>query len=80
MIDWLQVGDLVLDVLQMVGRQRKRLAAEASRWGISLGQLTAAAIVEAIRDRIEKAERAAACGPVVLARSPRRRVAQRTRG
>jgi hypothetical protein len=53
MIDWGAVGDLVCQILVAVRDQSARFEAEARARGISLEQLTAAAITEAVREQVE---------------------------
>jgi hypothetical protein len=51
--DWKQLGDLVTAILESIKEQRNSCEAEARRRGITLEQLTAAAILMAIRERVE---------------------------
>jgi len=52
-IDWNGVADLIGRILAAVARQPEVFAAEAQRRGISVEQVTTAAIVEAVRERVE---------------------------
>jgi len=52
-IDWRQLGDLVCEVLEVVRLHAAAFEAQARARGITVEQQTAAAIVEAIRERIE---------------------------
>jgi hypothetical protein len=48
------VTSRVLEILEMAGDQRTRLAAAARRCGISPEQLFAAAITDAVREQLTK--------------------------
>jgi hypothetical protein len=56
-IDWEQVGNLVLALLHMVSERDARFREEARRRDITVEQLTAAAIVGAIRELIGNDDR-----------------------
>ncbi len=51
--DWAALSDLVCGILKFVNAGRENFEVEASRRGLTLDQLTAAAIVEAIAERVE---------------------------
>ena len=52
-IDWAAVGDLVYEILLTIRKNPGRFTHEAKRRGISVDQLAAAAIAEAIREVVE---------------------------
>ena len=53
-VPWSEIGDLVCSTLESVRENQDRFEAEADRRNITLEQLTSAAIVEAMRRRIEE--------------------------
>lgn len=54
MTDWISVADRVLAILTRVAKHRESFAAEAAKRGITVEQLTAAAITEAVREQAEQ--------------------------
>jgi AcrR family transcriptional regulator len=61
-LDYDRLSEAVLAILQAVRRQPKRFATEATRRGISVDQLTAAAIAGAVREQVERRGRGGATG------------------
>lgn len=53
MIDYAKLGDTILQILETVRDNRKEFAADAKRRGITLEQLTAAAIAGMVEELIE---------------------------
>ncbi len=52
-IDWPALADLVCGILESVNAEHEQFQVEAWRRGTTLEQLTAAAIVEALAERVE---------------------------
>jgi len=52
-IDWGELADLVAATLAAISNSRERFEAEALRRGITVEELTAAAVIEAIRESVE---------------------------
>lgn len=53
MNDWGEIGNLILRIILCFKKRKKRFAAEAKARGITVDQLMAAAIAEAIREQVE---------------------------
>jgi hypothetical protein len=69
---WSEMADVVLDVLECIALNRRRIAAAVARRGITLQQLTAVAVVESIRDWVEL-EISRRAGPLRATRRRRQR-------
>ena len=54
-MDWVQLGDLVCAILGKIRDNPRFFEAAARERGIEVEQLTAAAIIQAIRERVEAA-------------------------
>jgi hypothetical protein len=52
LVDWAEVGDVVLAILVKIGENRKVFEQHARQRGISLEQLRAAAITSAVREHL----------------------------
>jgi hypothetical protein len=58
MTDWESIGDRVLQILVSVRKHRARFAAEAKQRGVTLDQLTAAAITGMFAESLDAPGRA----------------------